>query len=512
VSYGNAHGAKDFEDDMPIEASFAWRLLHLLFIERNGKTSKDVAFWSSKEFLPANAATLTLRTALETVRIAAQRFGYVLPHETLSLFVGIDECQDVPKGPKNTFLSQLIAALDECQTICGIHLYVALAGTECSVPGTVQVPLCLLSHSGAEDMVRSDVRLRALLDDSVFRRQLFFLGGIPRPSVLFALGRRTFQELWHQYVECKWRFGHGALTQSETLHLIAVAVSGETVDAREHSGIKNATWQRLFDRGVCFHQADRRIGIPYCLFRLAAQDVIEVATTQRKAEVCLLQNLRFLSHTIDSALFNSEQCQVWESFGACFFAMRVNALLLLRGEKTSVPFSALLCGAVVNGCDTVVKLAPVQVHSIREELDSDLQSIVSDSGTKNRQFNWMVGDSGVRYSLLNHQGEGKSSVGFFSALEIDADSGGLLFYTDQRRLPESQLLDSFCLVIPACLPEQSKVVRGLFSIANNNNAVSVIPTDSFLVTSTHLAASYGTLASHPACNPFVNRLTNRSSL
>eukprot|EP00732_Lithocolla_globosa_P006713 Lithocolla_globosa_v1_NODE_7983_length_878_cov_2.599028.p1 type:complete len:134 gc:universal NODE_7983_length_878_cov_2.599028:314-715(+) len=46
VMYGNGHSPQPFEENMPIQAAFSWRLLHHLFVENNtGKP--EVADWST---------------------------------------------------------------------------------------------------------------------------------------------------------------------------------------------------------------------------------------------------------------------------------------------------------------------------------------------------------------------------------------------------------------------------------------------------------------------------------
>lgn len=220
VNYGNGHAPKDFENQMPIEAAFGWRMLHRLFVEDN-TSDIEAASWHSRGFLPQNADELSLELAFTTICIAQQ-----LEHaHTLSLFLGIDEYQKIPFGPdydpsaedqkverEKTFLWKLIAALVGCRSVRGLHLYVGFAGTRwgpmsiggSSVPGTKRAPLNLLSPAMMEDVVRSNERLRESLVSPVFRRNLFFLGGVPRPSVLFALGRETFNGAWKDYVVSKW--------------------------------------------------------------------------------------------------------------------------------------------------------------------------------------------------------------------------------------------------------------------------------------------------------------------
>ncbi len=112
------------------------------------------------------------------------------------------------------------------------------------------MPLTLLSPQAVEDVVQSSVEGRARLVSPDFRRKLFFLGGIPRPSVKFALGE-SFESVWDTYVKEKWKSVKDGLSDEDLLRLIAVAVSGLLIDPAKNSGVKNHTWGRLFEEGVC---------------------------------------------------------------------------------------------------------------------------------------------------------------------------------------------------------------------------------------------------------------------
>jgi hypothetical protein len=97
VTYGNGHGVVAQDTDLPITASFCWRMLHRLFIDSNSKDSTSQQ-WTSGGFLPCNAAALTLPVTLEVVRALLQEAGVVTEGAMLSLFIGIDEYQAIPVG------------------------------------------------------------------------------------------------------------------------------------------------------------------------------------------------------------------------------------------------------------------------------------------------------------------------------------------------------------------------------------------------------------------------------
>jgi hypothetical protein len=532
LSYGNGHAPQPFENRMPIQAAFGWRMLHRLFVEGNHKTVVEdncevelAKHWFDREFLPSNADELLLDVALNVLRAGAERFGIVAAGDTLSLFVGVDEYQAVPCGGDfdasdtdqhrartRTFLWQLISALDGCRKLRGLHVYPGFAGTQwgplsiagSSVPETKRVPLTLLSPQAIEDVVHSSVELQSRLVSPDFRRKLFFLGGIPRPSVKFALGE-SFESVWETYVKEKWTTGKDGLSPTELLRLVAFSVSGVRVQPAEGSLIKSHTWFRLFEEGVCVPLDDGQLGIPYSVFHLAAK--IDPDTVSDLAAKCLIQNLWYLRDHVDSVLYDNEPWQLWEKFGACFFAMRVNARVLLGFQE--IVFSKLCGGAVTNGSNHVVKLFPMEVHAIEEALSVELPAIVTEK-KDHRKLNWVTGDKGICYCIIN--GTGGRGVDVFCALPLVSPKGAMLLYLDQRKVEARALgertagnLLSKALIVPKCLPPQTSTVRGLFSVLSSfNQAPGTLPLDTFVLSYRQHGAFHGTLVSHPACRSFVD--------
>jgi hypothetical protein len=190
--------------------------------------------------------------------------------------------------------------------------------------------------------------------------------------------------------------------------------------------------------------------------------------------------------------------------GACVFAMRVNALALL-GQRTSL-FIRLCRHSVLHGCYYEVELRPLEVHAVQEAL-----SATTVTETKNhRPLNWLNGDGGVSYCLLN--GTGGKGVDIFCALPLVNAGGGLLLYLDQRKMEATSLgsvsatrLLEKANIVPTCLPANSKIVRGLFSIlASFDKDSDQLPRDCFVLSHLQHKAYHGTLWSHPACRPFVD--------
>jgi len=145
VSYGNGTSVKDYENEMTRQASFSWRLLYQMFLRSNFQDSAPSCF----RIMPKNANRLSLGLALEVILAGALKFGCVLPGVVLSLFVGVDEYQNIPKGPhydpkkaevnrleerEKTYLWKLLSAFGDSTCVqdsgASLHLYPAFAGTE----------------------------------------------------------------------------------------------------------------------------------------------------------------------------------------------------------------------------------------------------------------------------------------------------------------------------------------------------------------------------------------------
>ncbi|CAB9519027.1 Inherit from euNOG: Crinkler (CRN) family protein [Seminavis robusta] len=379
---------------------------------------------------------MDLLLAFEVVRALLQEFGIVPPDGICSLFVGVDEYQSIPPGSlydkrydqihdafkrapaqvdisdqlkgimKVSNLWKLIEKFDQCRNISNLHIYPAFAGTKfgvlsiagSSVPETCRRPLSFLTPQGMEDAIRSGNNKEKLVNDQ-FREELFFLGGLPRPSIAFANGG-SFEDIWHHYIASEWN-----IDSEEMLLLIAYAISREKVNPEDKSGIRGLKW-------------------------LAAK----TARPTTLVEKCMVQNLNFLVDHVDKSLYVAEAWQQWELFGAAFFALRVNAIILLdSSDGSGIPFARLCEHAVTHGCDQIVDLLPMEVIQIAETLSTELPKTITSK--KSRQIhNWVNGEvrkdtlgETVTYCVLN--GTSGEGVDIFCALQRSGTSE-FLFYAD----------------------------------------------------------------------------------
>lgn len=524
MTYANGHGLTGADGALSVEAAFAWRLLHRAFLLDNGSEFAD---FFTRITLPANANDLDLGRALHVLYAGAVATNVVAEGQLLSLFVGIDEYQVV----SDDNLKKLVTCLQNCMQLGKVRVYPVFAGTDwskmsianSSKPDTMRVPLPLLLPRDAERAVESVPEWKERLVSEEFRRQVFYLGGMPRPVVELARSG-VYKNVWRTRVEMNWDMDAHSL-----INLVAWAMSGLSIERRSCPNLRirakekaamefhssDYSWQRLADMGVCLlneldvsdgQEVEYYVQVPYCVFRLASK--IGKGFEGTKPEECLLQNLRILSKHVDRYTYATEPWQLWEVFGACFHALRINALQIL-GKRTC-PFTWICDGAMIRGCDYEVELKPVEVRATTEKLSANTGDTVNERDT-NKQLPWLRGRDGVWFVLIN--GADGPAVDLFFCLPLAKNAGGVLFCGDQRKFSSAnlgeyraeELLNAMRGQVPRCLPEGSRVVTALFSLFPSfNRGEDGLPEDSFVVSFAEHSFYHGSLAFHPASSPCID--------
>ena len=531
VLYYNGHAPESKENAMPIEASFSWRLLHRLFLERNGpKFSK---FMST--MLPKNAMDLRLETALEVIRSHLVARGDVLESGCLHMFLGIDEYQSILKmnatslSQKGGLLQDLLDALVNILSdpVDGIRLYPMFAGTDFSVMSniansstaeTIRIPMTLLTAAEVEQAVGALPFGATLLGYSPVRRHLFYFGGVARWATQYMEELLTWMEesqgsevpsskciesaftkIRGEYVN-RWQnslYDFNSLQHDDILYLAAYSISGRSVYGDFRGKM---SWSRLRDSSVCLIDDNNRVTVPYALFHfISTWNPAESSPSKfnKKEEQAFILTLKSLISNVDDMVYSSlRPWQLWEVFGAHFHALRINALMILGHKK--VLLRELFLGALVNGCDQWVLLKPMEVIQTGDVFSRDLGESVGIKGHSNDRKDWRKGG----YVVLN--GEGGKGVDIFFCLE-KADASGEVVITDQRKREFKPLgalkLDN--LVNEAKMMPSSVVC--IFScFASTRLKPEEIPKDTCVVSFAQTEAYHGSLWIHPAASPCVN--------
>ena len=526
VLYYNGHMPQPAESEMPIEASFSWRLLHRLFLERNGP--KFRVFLDT--MLPNNAMNLRLHTTLEVIRSHLIARGDVHESECLHLFLGIDEYQFIrdvnaePRSKDDGLLQDLLITLGDILSdpVDGLRLYPMFAGTDFSVMSianslkleTTRIPMRLLSASEIEEAVSALPNGDVLLGCSPVRRHLFYFGGIARWATQYIellLQRmeksrssevpsmkdieRAFLQIRQDYIE-KWRASiteNDLLNTSDLLYLAAFSISGRSIGIRSFRD--KVSWSRLRDSSVCVIDDDGRVSVPYALFLLIADST--ASDFGKEEERDFIRTLQSLIGKVDDMVYGSPNAwQLWEAFGAHFHALRINALMILG--DTELPLFELFRGALINGCEQSVHLKPMQVVETEDKIDENLAPKVGTKGHSNDKKNWREGG----WVVLN--GEGGKGVDIYFSLD-KADGSGQVVITDQRKRDAKDLgASKLNKLVESARITPSTVVCLFSCFSSTHFRPEDIPNDSCVVSYAQTEAYHGALWVHPAASPCVN--------
>ncbi|KAG2962182.1 hypothetical protein PC118_g21573 [Phytophthora cactorum] len=504
VPYFNGFSSQPVEQSMPIEASFSWRLLHRFFLDNN--CTFKFAEWF-KLRLPRNGSKLTLSDAIKVIeRKVRQR---VQGREMLYLFLGIDEYQKIEKvnasrkDPNTSLLRELVETIGAflCSKSSNLVVLPMFAGTDLGVIAsgsianssyyvTERLPMTLLTLDQVFTFVESHADFAGFLRQVQICRNLFSLGGVPRWVVEYLLELRSclqsgvdvvplnsinkcFVNVWTKYVEA---YLSSPLIETQTLvRLAAVAVSGLTVNPQDT--ISGHKWSRLRDSSLCLliPRESSTVGacdvrVPYTLLA----NIGSLKTLATKAEQDFATALMDMSEMVDSTMFALQPWQSWEVFGACFYAVRINALLVL-GHST-VTLGDLLPGTRMSGetRNISVKLVPSRVFRCAEAFGPSTPRLIS------RQINQLEKIDWTSSGCIAVNGDSGAGVDIFFALK-DAATDNVVVFVDQRKRQFGKFQPSHAAnylgklsVCPDFLvKEGARLVRGVMNCVSAPNLATV---------------------------------------
>lgn len=102
---------------------------------------------------------------------------------------------------------------------------------------------------------------------------------------------------------------------------------------------------------------------------------------------------------------------MWEVFGACFHAVRINSFLILADEIVSV--SRLFEGGSGGTDNTQVKLRPMEVFLTSDVLSNDLGEIVREAKNVQNSRRWIGADTDSDVGVIVINGSGGAGVNIF---------------------------------------------------------------------------------------------------
>lgn len=569
LSYGNGHSVVSEERSMGVHAGFAWRLLYAIFLERNSKLNFWQHFWTS---LPRNADELTLGDVFRVIQrvlglndedkcalfVGIDEYQRIPPNhvdgeDALENFLG-SMFNEMTKQ-NSVVMLPMFAGTDWSKMSSAAS---ASSNAYATAVSTKRVPMPLLDTEAMRKAVhgRGDGMKELLLQD-MFCRHLFFLGGVPRPCTEYADACLTwhdtnrdesphlakeeykliFDEKFGEFFDDvystvpndfpsdetpkakkKREREKKGFTLRELIWLVAYSVNGETVAGEdtpfariEESKIKHLSFRRLRDGSVCILGDDRRLQLPYCFFYYLSK-VDKRSHRLPPAEDAFMDTLRFLGDFVDYNVFNPSNApwQQWQLFGACFVALRINALCITSATNVST-LKKLFNGAQTNMSNFTVRLRPMRVVQMNEPLNDSLPASILFKDYL-RPVNW------IKNGLVVLNGDNGKGIDIFYTLEVEENPGNYVLIADQRKrvqghlnIPEA-INKARALLQNNKWPDVQQVVVALFSMFTLRN-LDDLPPNSIAVTFDQHKIFHGVLHLHPAASVCVRvNVDNQAAL
>jgi hypothetical protein len=352
------------------------------------------------------------------------------------------------------------------------------------------MPLKLLIQADIEAVITSVENGEVLLQQAPVRRHLFYLGGVPRWIVLYVSellsvlnqgGTLTVEVIDEAFAKIKALYlkKWDVLGNPEdSITLLAYAVSGVKVRSNAHpiSGIRCSA---LGDKSFCLIKNDDGVIVPYALLhQVATYDLKDLNNETRIFVKCAKELIEY----VDKRVYDMEPWKLWETFGAYFHTLRINALLI-TGRKTAKA-SEIFSDALVNcSFNEELFLRPTLVLNSSDALEGCKASEIGLMGHPSEKHDWLNEDIVV----INAPAE--KGVDVFFALKTTFNR--TIVFLDQRKRVAGadlgigrirKLLEDARLKLDF-LPKDSIIVACLFSCLLSANVKSEeLPLNSTVVT------------------------------
>jgi hypothetical protein len=211
------------------------------------------------------------------------------------------------------------------------------------------------------------------------------------------------------------------------------------------------SWNQMISNGICLLTENRSIIVPFHL----VNQIIELPTMKLNElndyEIVLVRCLQQLERNIGVSKINIPQWLTWESFGAQFYAIRINSFLVLG--LFDVKLSELLSGAGVFSdifdCMVTLKFAKVIQSSVPFGPDMPTMIKSKDCYVPQKWF----GNDEISVILNCDNGDG---VDIIIVLQCSKTEDGFIVLLDQRKRLAADItqsgLSSYLDKVP-CIPK-----------------------------------------------------------
>jgi hypothetical protein len=212
-------------------------------------------------------------------------------------------------------------------------------------------------------------------------------------------------------------------------------------------------------------------------------------------------------------MFNEERWRLWEKFGACYHAMKINSFVRLGIKEISI--GELHQGADMRSeiRDIRVKLKPVKIICSGAPMHPKLEPVLHSFGAAT-PFDWTTGS----YIVLNaHNGEG---IDMWTCYER-VTNGSLIIDADQRKAiskpAQLGVVEAIAKSALGILPDEvnrKKVIKiiGCMMVTSERKLKEhseptshmALPELTYLVTKREAAAYHGIFSSYGPANPVIS--------
>ncbi|KAH9154108.1 hypothetical protein AeRB84_003755 [Aphanomyces euteiches] len=460
VPYYNEYMPNPVEKTMSIEASFSWRLLYRFFLA--GNCTLSFGKWAEKR-LPSNGYQLTLTLALQVIQYKLSERMNNPPR--LYLFLGIDEYQNIEnvnaprRDPDTSLLRELVETIGNelCSESSKFVLLPMFAGTDLHVISSIansssfvtqRLPMPLLKIQQVFSLVESAEEFVDLLEYAKVCRNLFFLGGVPRWVVDYLLALKVVRDKQPQV----------STDQKKVLPLNMIEKCYTTFTEKFVSSAFSVLNSRQRLRLAAFALSG---SLASRFLIMLAISTIRVPNSPSDVEKVFALAIEDLFVLVDSKLFAIPPWRSWEVFGACFYALRINALLVL-GQST-VTIGDLLRGATMDYSTTSAIQFGQSTGKKLTNLGNTLDTI-----------DWITS------GCIALNGEGGKGVDIFFALE-HALTSQVVVFVDQRKRQFGKFHPSDAIKYLNGMNEIPSFLTGVILVRGVTNCVSVSNLDSFTV-------------------------------
>jgi hypothetical protein len=500
VTYGNGHAPQrnTVEPSLPVEASFAWRLLYSHFLEGYGLQMFPTT-------LPRNLLELNLCHAIETIRKDKNIEGRLL------LVLGIDEYQavrslpseDPTRGSALTILCDvLLSTMNDSQNV----ILPLLTGTRygdtergSSKAVCKYVPLPLLSLPEIMTAARSIPEWEPRLNNVTVCRHLFTLGGVPRYFVEYMrelTNGMTPADAFRE-IESSWPSVWSVLPIKKAVKLIAYSLSGQTVRLNETPNGFETSWRDLRDSCLCItsKESGGYVTIPYIVFYQVGTST-EPLDALSEPEQFLVLTIKQMISDVDERIAKEDPWKLWEVFGAYFYALRINSLMVLG--HTRIELRQILFGADINGIKYRVNLQPMLVKRSSVEFSQDFPKKITDADGET--FQWK-GEQGKGFIWLNaSNGEGIDI--FFALSQVSKQSKYVICLDQRKRMALTSVTENNVATLLDAANIRPKNCASDILVRGVSHMLAAfegeLPRNCFVVRATNSAFFHQSLAGHPA--------------